>query len=372
MTGHLLTPAARALPAPWCDTTHRRSSAVGELPYTAETEHEVYGVLEAAAAARRGLGLPPGWPDSVWELYWDFEEALGSRLNVLMPTFGELRTDVFGDEVRSWLARSARAWPGDEAVAEMAGWWAVSVVGGLAHDALAWLERQVGQLLDPERAVVAAECSALEHVESVRAVTLLHALGGSGAPEAAEGALVRIARANSLQEVDRAWARQWLRSLRLPQAEEWAATEPAESEEALLPASVRELPYPWAEGFIWMDTEPDQRHLSYAAQVVSACEPLRRSDTPEPQSDGNEESGEDEPQWLEVRAVLRPLVPYARHVTRERMARAVAECRFLGVPGVPGVPGAAEEEEFVERWVGWIATWIAQEAEEWLRRGQLS
>lgn len=56
--------------------------------------------------------------------------------------------------------------------------------------------------------------------------------------------------------------------------------------EALLPASVRELPYPWAEGFIWLDTEPDQRHLSYAAQVVSACEPLRRSDTPEPQSDG--------------------------------------------------------------------------------------
>nr|WTB33329.1 hypothetical protein OG781_31065 [Streptomyces sp. NBC_00830] len=36
---------------------------------------------------------------------------------------------------------------------------------------------------------------------------------------------------------------------------------------------------------------------------------------------------------------------------------------FLGVPGVPSGAVAEDEREFVGRWVGWIATWIAQEAE---------
>ncbi|MFI7360758.1 hypothetical protein ACIBO4_01180 [Streptomyces sp. NPDC050149] len=369
MTGHLLTPAASGLPSPWCDTTHRRTSAVGELAHTAETERDVYGVLEVAAVSRSALGPPPEWPDSVWALYWDFEDALGTRLNVLMPTFGELCTDTFEDAFRSWQAPGTDAWPGDGVVAEMASWWAVSVIGGLAHDALGWLERQAAQLLDPERAVATAEHSARGRVETDTAVTLLHTLGAR-TPQAAEGALFRIARTQSLGDDDRAWARRWLRSLRLPRAEEWAAAEPGESEEPLLPAVVRELPYGWAEGFVWPDTEPDKRRLDRAARIVAACEPLRRADTPGPESDWNEESDEDEPQWLEIRAVLRPLVPYARHVTRERMTRAAAECRFVGVPGVPEAGEEAGEEEFIERWVGWIATWIAQEAEEWIRRAE--
>jgi hypothetical protein len=61
------------------------------------------------------------------------------------------------------------------------------------------------------------------------------------------------------------------------------------------------------------------------------------------------------PEWTEIRQVLRSRMPYARCVTRERMAEAEAECARRGL----------DTTDFTERWTVRISGWIAEGTLRW-------
>jgi hypothetical protein len=135
----------------------------------------------------------------------------------------------------------------------------------------------------------------------------------------------------------------------------------------LLPPVVRELPYGWSCGFQWPSDLPEidenfaraRANLEACAPSGPVCEPV-----PAPSWDGDED--EESPPWLEVRSVMRDLMPYTRQVTRERMIEAIRECALLGIPGVPQDPHSEQAQRFVRQWVTWISGWIAEEVFRWL------
>ncbi|MFD5031901.1 hypothetical protein ACFWM0_16005 [Streptomyces sp. NPDC058405] len=130
-------------------------------------------------------------------------------------------------------------------------------------------------------------------------------------------------------------------------------------ETPLLPEAVRALPYSWDYGFVWPpETEENDENLAYARAVLEACLPPAPLSAPEPPADVKVkylDEGDPEPEWPKIRQVLRSRMPYARCVTRERMAEAEAECARRGL----------DTTNFTEHWTIRITGWIAEETLRW-------
>ncbi|MFJ1747906.1 hypothetical protein ACIOJD_16870 [Streptomyces sp. NPDC088116] len=136
-------------------------------------------------------------------------------------------------------------------------------------------------------------------------------------------------------------------------------TDGGNGEAPLLPGAVRAVPYSWATGFGWPpNTAESPENLALARAVLEACLPEGPLAAPEPPPEVRAKDlceGEALPDWVEARCVLRALMPYARDVTRERMAEAEARCARTGL----------DTTDFTARWTRRIRAWIAQEVMRW-------
>ncbi|MGN9785987.1 hypothetical protein ACTMTF_31485 [Nonomuraea sp. ZG12] len=125
-------------------------------------------------------------------------------------------------------------------------------------------------------------------------------------------------------------------------------------ETPLLPDVVRAYPFSWSSGFTW---PPEAEDLAYARAVLEACLPPTILASPEPPEEPIVWDCEDDeyPEWTRIRAILRERMPYARHVTPERMADARVECARQGIDTV----------DFEEIWTRRILAWIAEQTLRW-------
>ncbi len=294
-------------------------------------------------------------------------DALGAALDALPPP-----RFVWTDELHDLYERSEREWDlplTDEQREVFAGQRRREQLSSAAHELLRSLEEQAEKgglqsaAVRAEAVQLAERCARAGLGASDTAVHLLYALG---AP-AGEQALMRLVRDESVSEDQRLRAREYL--IRLRRAGYRArAEESAEGEEPLLPAVVREMPEAWGLGFNWYDAVPVTReNVDRARAVLEALLPAERLTWPEPpprwEGDWDEDAFE-RPEWLEIRIVLNELMPYARLVTRERMAELQRECELVGLDA--GLD--AGSEDFVERWIVRIRAWISGEALDWVGR----
>ncbi|MEV7087951.1 hypothetical protein AB0O07_19020 [Streptomyces sp. NPDC093085] len=128
----------------------------------------------------------------------------------------------------------------------------------------------------------------------------------------------------------------------------------------LLPEPVRSFPYAWDTGFGWPpETMETPGNLALARAVLEACLPPAPLAVPEPPPEVRAEylpEGEEPPDWIEARVILRRLMPYARDVTRGRMAEAEARCARAGL----------DTTDFTACWTLRISAWIAEQTLRWL------
>ncbi|MFF9098792.1 hypothetical protein ACF1AX_37460 [Streptomyces sp. NPDC014802] len=224
-----------------------------------------------------------------------------------------------------------------------------------AGDVLRWLEQ------DPHDQVRVADVAerCIGHGLAVHhAVDLL---GSLGTPHG-ETALLRVVRRAGASEE----ARDTLRLLRARRYDV-RTQQPPHGEEPLLPGLARDLPYSWPSGFQWPQDLPEtDENLARARALLQACAPTGPLPDPAPGPEWEGTEDDEPPAWLEIRAVLRSLMPYARLVTRERLTEGMRECALLGIPGVPQDPDSEDAERFVQRWAAWITGWIAGEVFTWL------
>ncbi|MFI8190970.1 hypothetical protein ACIF8T_19510 [Streptomyces sp. NPDC085946] len=358
----LLPAALRELPPPWNDLTRRRTERLEDLPRTEANERSA---LDALAAALSGPPPRPGggaWSDESEELHDRFRREAAPRLAEAVPTTARLTREAVEGVLTEW-ARTARPpvpqwWPREHAD-RVAAEWAAQALADWAHDVLRWLERAPH---DEEAVAAVAERCAEHGLSSPSALGLLHALG---APRG-EAALLRLVRSPAVREDDRQRARDHLLDLRRPRYRA-RAQEPADGEEPLLPPPARDLPYAWSAGFQWPQELPEtQENFARARAVLEACAPAGPVAEPVPAPSWQGSGDEEPPVWLDVRRVMRDLMPCARLVTRERLTEAMRECALLGVPGVPRDPDGEAAERFIGTWVTWIGGWIAGEVFTWL------
>ncbi|MFF2728054.1 hypothetical protein ACFVS9_09115 [Streptomyces sp. NPDC058008] len=97
----------------------------------------------------------------------------------------------------------------------------------------------------------------------------------------------------------------------------------------LLPDVLRAYPYAWDNGFVRPSEKEDGEALAHARAVLTTCLPPDGLAEPEPPREAVvfECSGDACPEWTAIRSVLRARMPYARHVTVERMAAAGGSTR---------------------------------------------
>ncbi|MFB7644998.1 hypothetical protein ACFC1G_10665 [Streptomyces sp. NPDC056085] len=290
-------------------------------------------VLDALAAV---LGaVPPagtGWTDGLWDLYEVYEESRSGR----------------GEPPELTAEQSAR----------FASQWRRQELSGAAH-------RLVGELRErAEREQLAAPATAADlSLRLVRAglvahdaINLLYALG---VPHGESG-LLALAHDREISGGDRIWARERLFALRRDGYRARGEMAP-EGEEPLLPEAVRRLPVDIG-GAVALSVGPD---LAQAA--LTALLPPAELSPPEPPPewtagwDELDEQDEYRPDWLEVRLLIRELMPTPQRVTRERMSEAERECAVIGLDG--------EGEDFTDLWVTRIAAWLAAGVFDALGRG---
>ncbi|WP_405991171.1 hypothetical protein [Streptomyces sp. NBC_00986] len=362
MTVHHLLPAdMRRLPSPWNDLTSERASALEELPHTETTERAALDALAAALSGPPESPVPRVWSDESWELFDRIRHEAGYRLAHVMPTADRFTREGVAEVLREW-ADTARppvpAWWLDDQLDLIVGVLTDQALAGWAHDVLRWLQQEP---YDEAGVAAAAERCVENGLASRDAVNLLHALG---TPHG-EQALLRLVR-NDRAEDSRSQARDALVWLRRP-GYEARAQRPARGEHPLLPPAVRELPYSWGAGFQWPVELPEsEENISRARAILEACAPSEPVSEPVPAPSWHGDEDEEPPAWLEVRQIMRELMPYARLVTEERMADATRECALLNIPGVPRDPDSEEAARFTRRWVTWISGWIAGEVFTWL------
>jgi hypothetical protein len=346
---------------PWNDLTWDRKRKLEELAHTEANERAALQALTAALS-----NPPPPAPDTSgdepWELFYRVRREARQRLTQAMPTAGRLTLEGVADVLREWAVTADPAVPVsslEEQLDAVTGILVRYTLSDWAHDVLWWLRQETHD----ETAVAAMAERCVENgLAAHEAVNLLHALGSPHG----EQALLRLVRAGRVQEGSRSWARESLMLLRRP-GYRACAQEPASGEHPLLPPAVRDLPYSWGAGFQWPAELPEtEENIARARAILEACAPAGPvpEPVPAPAWDGDED--EVPPAWLDVRTVMRDLMPYADLVTEERMTEAMQECALLGIPGVPQDPGSDEAARFVRRWATWIGGWIAGEVFTWL------
>ncbi|MFE7773974.1 hypothetical protein ACFU5O_08745 [Streptomyces sp. NPDC057445] len=172
-----------------------------------------------------------------------------------------------------------------------------------------------------------------------------------GAPHG-EAALLRLVGDDSVDEYARFLARERLLRLRRACYQARAAEPVGDDEEPLLPEPARR----WVSG---LPAAPES--FAQVRALLLSLLPNDRLNFPEPppEWDGDyDEDWDERPQWLDIRNVVRDLMPSPRLVTRQRMAEARRECELLGLD--------ADDEDFTERWTARIAAWLAEDVFDWL------
>ncbi|GHD93660.1 hypothetical protein [Streptomyces naganishii] len=361
---YLLPAAMRELPAPWNDLTHRRSAALAEL--SPEGAAQALEVLRASLPRHRHS--MHGWDEELRDAYDDRDDhtldEADAWLTRLMPTTADVTRERVAEVLVKWSelgVPTVSSPPTRQQIDLTAAEWATSVRQALASDAFAHLGRGAFTGHEAEAAGLAAAYVRVGlAVES--AVRLLMALGRPHG----EDALLELVHDDEVGDF-RQYVRSRLLVLRRP-GHEARGRQPVRGEEPLLPAAVREIPYGWATGFQWPPTLPvTEENVARARAVLLAGAPAGPVPEPVPSPAWSGRGGEEPPPaWLETRQVMRELMPYASHVTRERMTEAMRECALLGIPGVPRDPAGEEGTRFVRRWVTWIGGWIAGEVFNWL------
>ncbi|MFL4948392.1 hypothetical protein ACJ6WE_13680 [Streptomyces sp. MMS24-I31] len=360
---HLLPTNMRELPSPWNDLTQGRSLDLAALPPSGA--EQALEVLRASLPRHRHS--VHGWDEALRDSYDDrgdhtLDEA-EAWLTRLMPTTADVTRERVAQVLAKWSELgipTVSVPPTRDQIDTTAAEWATSVRQALASDAFAFLER--GAFAGHED-VTARLAKAYVRVGLAMepAVHLLLALGRP----VGEEALLALVRDDAVR-VCRPYIRSWLLVLRRP-GYEARAQQPARGEAPLLPPAVRDLPYSWGTGFQWPADLPEtEENVARARALLQALAPAGRLPEPVPDPVWSGDEDEESPSWLEVRKVMWELMPYACHVTRERMTEAMRECALLGIPGVPQEPDGEEAARFVRRWVTWIGGWIAGEVFTWL------
>ncbi|AYG85282.1 hypothetical protein DWB77_07499 [Streptomyces hundungensis] len=292
-------------------------------------EQAVLEALGAVLAAVPSAGT--GWTDELWDVYGAYEAG---RLGQGQPP------QLTAEQSARFASQRHRQQLSDQ-----------------AHGLVRRLRERAEQarLLSP--ATVAELAVHLVHAQLAahEAVNLLAALG---APHG-ERALLALARDTGIPEGDRLWVRE---RLFVSRRDGYRARGrlAVDGEEPLLPAAVRELPT-GIGGTLALPVDPVSARAALDALLPPA--PLSLPEPPPEWTagwDGLDEHDEYRPEWLEVRLLVRELMPTAQKVSRERMAEAERECVLLGLGGGEG--------EFAPLWTTRIAAWLASEVFDALSR----
>lgn len=352
----LLPTALRECAWPWRDLTAVRHGTLERLPHNDSTERDALAALTAALA-----DLPPPPVDEPAEaLFRRFDG--GERRLARLSRWPDLATrETVTALLRAWAATADPPVPDRQAErysGQVAAIWARTTLAAWAYEVLRWLARTPG---DARRIGPVARRCAVSGLATREAVTLLDALGAPYGEEA----LLRLVRDERVDESSRALARRGLVTLRRPGYDACAAREPEPDEEPLLPPAVRTLPFGWDVGFEWPYDLPETvENVGLARAILAACAPDGPVIDPAPDlspATDDHVVDDDDPPRLEIRSVMRRMMPHARQVTRERLVEVLDECALLGMPCVPGDPA-----QFVRRWVGWIEGWIVAQVFRWL------
>ncbi|MFE3522750.1 hypothetical protein ACFXOD_14335 [Streptomyces sp. NPDC059161] len=293
------------------------------------TEQVVLAALEAVLA--QAPPVADGWTDTLWDLYEVYEESRSGHGPAPELTAGQ-------------GARFEAQWRRQE-------------LSGEAHRLLGQLRERAARsgLVAPAGAADLAAGLVRAGLAAHEAVNLLFDLG---VPDG-ERALLALAPDRHIGEGDRLWARERLFALRRGRYRARGERAP-DGEEPLLPAAVRQLPV-GAGGALAPTIEPVR-----ARAALGALLPASPLDVPEPPPewplgwDDLDEADEYRPDWLEVRLLVRELMPTPDRVTRERMAEAEQECALLGLDC-----GA----DFGALWTTRLAAWLVGEIFDGLGRG---
>ncbi|MEU9197029.1 hypothetical protein [Streptomyces hundungensis] len=273
-----------------------------------------------------------GWTDVLWNLYEEWEA--GRSGDGRLP-------EVTADQSARFEAQWRRQELSDE-----------------AHRLVRKLRERVeqGRLMSSGPAADLATRLVRAGLAAHEAVNLLSALG---APHG-ERALLALAPDREVAEGDRLWVRERLFALRRGAYRVRGELAPV-GEEPLLPAAVRQLPA-GIGGSLAPPVEPAR--VRAALEVLLPPTALTASEPPPEWTagwDGLDEQDEYRPDWVEVRLLVRELMPTPDRVTRERMAEAERECAVLGLDGGEG--------EFAVLWTTRIAAWLVGEMFDALGHG---
>ncbi|THA78457.1 hypothetical protein E6R60_06160 [Streptomyces sp. A0642] len=220
--------------------------------------------------------------------------------------------------------------------------------------------REEAGLLAPEAAAALAERWVRMNLYAFAGVRLLY---GLGAPHG-EAALLRLVVDDTLDRADRQVVREWLILLRRPRNQA-LGRQPQEGETPLLPPEVRGLADAWGTEGPGVRIAMNRDNAAAVRAALVALLPPRRLAVPEPPpemvSAGSEDS-EERPDWVDVRILLRDLMPHPRTVTRERMAEVRREAARMGME---------TDGDFAERWTTRIGAWLAGSLFSWLCTGRV-
>lgn len=316
--------------------------------------------LDALAAGLDAYGpAPAGWTDELWDLYERVEAE--ARVTRVRPEGwsdelweGYLRDEVpeplppLTEEQRELFARERERERMASALQRL--------LESLAE------RREAAGLSDPARAAALGERWVRAGLPVHAGVRFLYELG---APDG-EAALLRLVADEALDREDRQEARSWLIVLRRPRNRA-RGREPQEGETPLLPPAVRALADAWGTDGRRPPRHPvDREDVAAVRAALEALLPAERLPVPEPppelpdqeyEDEGDDEEAEPRPDWVDVRILLRDLMPHPRTVTRERMAEVRREAERLGL---------ATGDGFAGEWTVRIGAWIAGAMFDWL------
>lgn len=311
--------------------------------------------LEALAAALDAYEPPPAdWTDELWELYERAEAE--EHVRRIKPAHW---TDDLWEQYQSTevpephapLTQEQQHLFAQERDRER-------LTSDVQHllDSLDGRLEETG-LREPASAAALAERWVRMNLYAFVGVRLLYKLG---APHG-EGALLRLVVDDTVDRADRQVVREWLIMLRRPRNHA-LGRQPQEGETPLLPPEVRSLADAWGLDAVWPpQATMNRENVAAVRAALGALLPARRLAVPEPPPEmtgvGDEEP-EERPDWIDVRILLRELLPYPRTTTRERMAEVRREAACMGLE--------PDGEDFAERWTIRIGAWLAGSMFSWL------